>query len=689
LAADARKTYQAIFEIGAKLQASFRGVMQQAAARLKGLQKVALAFSKSLALIGVGTGLGLVATAVAAISKLFEGATEQAIEANHRQRELFTALMKNRAVQAKGIEYGNLQLHLINKQADALGKVGVVSRDMYEDAATTLAEIGVPTGQIIDALAPMGDLLADLKGVKATQEDMVELANAMGRAINTGQMRPMRRFIKDLTSADQEQFKAMKTRQEQWDFLIRRMQFAAGANVREGRTEEGRIRMMQNHLQEVREEIGNKLLPIQAKLADMWNAILTQVEQFMNAWAAGGGAKALEDLWQAVKDLGTELGITMPKGESLGKMFADMAINQVRLLTQDIRDLIKGIDDFIVGIKVLAVAIDTYFIDPINRVKEEYNKFFDTLKKTPFGFANPMVRMMPRFAPSAHVAAPGTKQYLQARAGLPVTGEAPEQAQLTAAARQKIVEERADIVKELQTPEMQKLVAATLSTEAGTVEDQKNVLEAFVNRMAAQKAAGTYKGAAAGITGGFYGPYNRGETQRVMEAGISAARLQQTQDIISDIAAGRSALGGRTDQGMINEIQGAKKKIGEDYYGFMTPSDYLTEAYKQTHGMQAGGIVRGLTSAVLGERGPEAVIPLSGGGRRAASLLGYANRMMGFGGGGHTVHFAPNITINGNASEDEQRAMDSRLRDLARDFINQFSRAQRHERRLSFESGAA
>jgi hypothetical protein len=57
------------------------------------------------------------------------------------------------------------------------------------------------------------------------------------------------------------------------------------------------------------------------------------------------------------------------------------------------------------------------------------------------------------------------------------------------------------------------------------------------------------------------------------------------------------------------------------------------------------------------------------------------------GAGGHTVHFTPNITINGGATEEQQRAMDKSLRTLARDFVEEFKRAQRHERRLSYEGG--
>lgn len=107
-----------------------------------------------------------------------------------------------------------------------------------------------------------------------------------------------------------------------------------------------------------------------------------------------------------------------------------------------------------------------------------------------------------------------------------------------------------------------------------------------------------------------------------------------------------------------------------------------------TGGYQHGGIISRPTMAMMGEYGRrEAVIPLSGG-PRAAGLLSYANRALGMGGGsGTNVTFAPIVNINGPATEKEQALMDIKLRDLARDFVDNFKRAQRHERRLSYEGG--
>jgi hypothetical protein len=143
--------------------------------------------------------------------------------------------------------------------------------------------------------------------------------------------------------------------------------------------------------------------------------------------------------------------------------------------------------------------------------------------------------------------------------------------------------ERASVVADLQRPELRNLVSATLATEAGGAEDQKNILEALVNRGVAQQRAGTYKGVEHMIKGGFYGPYNRGETNAVMARGLSDARSEQVGEMIKQMGAGRNALGGLTDQGMVNEIKGnIKEQHGEDYFGKLGIAGEEQTAFRDT-----------------------------------------------------------------------------------------------------------
>ena len=117
---------------------------------------------------------------------------------------------------------------------------------------------------------------------------------------------------------------------------------------------------------------------------------------------------------------------------------------------------------------------------------------------------------------------------------------------------------------------------------------------------------------------------------------------------------------------------------------------------------QHGGVVHRPTMALVGEAGPEAIVPLNRRGvpdsamdldqlmklkpalrdAMTVNVPRYPTQVIT-----PDVTFAPNITINGPATEENQRALDARLRDLARDFVAHFIRAQSHERRLSYEGG--
>ena len=194
------------------------------------------------------------------------------------------------------------------------------------------------------------------------------------------------------------------------------------------------------------------------------------------------------------------------------------------------------------------------------------------------------------------------------------------------------------------------------------------------------------------ISGGFYGPFNRGETQAVLARGISPERLKQVSDLLDSVASGASVTAGMTDQGMRNEIKGYKEQIGEDWFGYMSPSDLRTQAYLATHGAtnapppmiaayQRGGIAMLPQLAMLAERGPEAVLPLSGArGLLSGMVDGATDRS-------YNLTHSPTIHIHGGATDEALGIMTGKLKDAAMEFIRNFKAAQRHERRLSYESG--
>jgi hypothetical protein len=500
---------------------------------------------------------------------------------------------------------------------------------------------------------------------------------------------------------------------------MKRIKFAKGLAISETLTPLGRIQRYNNELEKMRREIGNELIPLHARMADMWVKVLPKVKPLLLdavdlvGKATGGIADVIEQrvipAWDNFKNV--VKGTQMPQPADVGRRhFLEPQVPAQYQFSTQLAELYKALkrlkSKFKDPAEIWANYSDwwdtqiTNIINEWERLKEQWSKIDWT-----FGFAKQWEEALkqfhgywddikkqwtnrPTWMGGTGGAAAGAAVGAGAAAGAAVAGaaaptaaaqKAATQMPLSAEGLKAVQAERASVVADLQRPELRNLVSATLATEATGAEDQKNVLESLVNRSVNEQTAGTYKGIESMIKGGFYGPYKRGETQAVMAKGLSDARSLQVKEMIDQIGAGRNALGGLTDQGMINEIHGAiKEQHGEDYYGLRKPSEANTAAYKYSRAYQQGGIANTPQIATLAEKGPEAVIPLTRGSRAAQLLMG---------GGGHTLNFTPNITINGNATEAEQRAMDSRLRDLASDFIKQFSRAQSQERRLSYEGG--
>jgi hypothetical protein len=748
----AKREYITVFSIGAKLLGSFRGTMVAANARLKTLERSAKAAGRAIKAIFIGatalTGLGGLFAIFGTFRKLFEGASDAAIEANHRERELTTALMKNNEIRAHGIEFAQRQNAMIYKQAEALGKVGVISEEMYKGAAVTLAEIGVPTDSIIKSIGPMGDLVAQLKGAKATQEDLIGLANAMGRAINVGQLRPLRAYIKDLTKGDQDQFKALKTRQEQWNFLINRMKFAAGANIREGNTAEGIQRKLQNRIEQLRIEIGQRLLPIQAKMAEMWlkildpkggvePAILKTLDLLGKAitWAtteAGEFMKAAgkEGLWKTLSDLAKQTGdLLKVLWELATALFGvDPATDDATKGMTTLGKIVHWVNEELKA-DVHTIKVLVHWLKELRKViptADEYN----ILKPSKSMGPSPLLRSMMGGAARSYYGGRGGGGHVMLGGhgtGAGSTWDVAKAAGDTAAGAAP-----GAMPTPLPTPVAGAAAVAGAvkgGIPAGAIPTANAMYSAAIAAGASPTNAAFLVGAAyqeSGFKPRLTGDNNTsfgvmqvgaGLWNKMVAAGLADDPVGQLKYYMNHVP--RSTWERMNKAGSITEAFDAlhanqnwklgaatrpgSLRYGQQFMGAAPPPAAVEAAQAQTNvaqvgplgapGLQFGGIVRGLTHAFLGERGPEAVIPLRGGGR-AEALLSYANRalgmggMFGGGGGGRThLNFTPNITIHGNASETEQRAMDTRLRDLARDFIAQFKAAQYHERRLSYESG--
>ncbi len=188
--AEARREYQAIFAIGAKLEATFRSTMTAAQARLRSLEATAKKVNSAFKLVGLGLGTlgGLFASFAAAgiIRKLFGGAAEMAIEANQRTRKLTASLMQFTAISAKGPDFAAKQVKLLRQSNEELAKHQIYQEEILDSATAQAAVMGIPPKEIQRMVPAMANILAVSKGVKATTEDSAHLASAWGSAIRTG-----------------------------------------------------------------------------------------------------------------------------------------------------------------------------------------------------------------------------------------------------------------------------------------------------------------------------------------------------------------------------------------------------------------------------------------------------------------------------------------------------------------------
>jgi hypothetical protein len=751
MAASAQQQYVVNFAIGAKLLSSFSGAMNAAQTRMKTMEKTVKGVSTAVkGMTGILLGALAALGGRAIFNKIFEGAEEAAIAAEQRTRRMVTSLLRLQSIAARGRGYSEDQVKILQKHTEELAKHSVYSQDILNAGEDQLAVYAVPPKYIEQAIGPMQDLLAVSKGVTANEGDMSQLANAFGKAIKTGMTKPLKEFGIVLSPLEQQYLKAMSKAgdlQGAYNFLLGKMRFAAGEAARLMTTPQGRIKKAQENILEMGKRVKQALLPDQAAMQEAWTNAMLSLEPALTAfersmthlktWGAqefGDLVKALstpdakqaiDDLTQSVKGLGASFGSTHTEGKSLGTMLGEWLSGEIKQTGEDFIHL----ERIIVNIQRHWTILEGAFIGGWQRIESAFGKLTDLWEKFKASITdwkppwwmplNPLTIGQKIYKGGAGVRsavgnwnAGATQRAITAAGGGPsggvasaasgvaAAGGASNAAPLSAAAASSIQAERAGFIKELQTPYMQKLVAATLSTETSGAESQKNVYEALINRAAAYKIAGKYHGMEQMIKGGFYGPWNRRETAAVMSKGISEARLKQVAEYTSELAAGRNVLGGLTDQGMINEIKGAKKKFGEDYYGMMGfEGEKQTAAYRAgagqvaaptavasenkpppllaaVPGMAAGGIAMRPMLAQLAERGAEAVVPLGRGGRGLGGMMGTA------------VHFMPNITIHGGGSGAEiQDGMVDKLRDLSREFVGQFKRAQQHERRLSYEGG--
>lgn len=220
----------------------------------KGIGKAALAVT---GLTGAFSLIGL---------KRFAGECMELASAQEAaETKLETLLWHCKELAAGGNEEIKRAKDYLVDTAKQLQKVGIIGDEVTLAGMQQLATFQMTDKQIAQLSKGMTDLLAQTKGVNASQEDAVQTANLIGKAMN-GQVGALTRVGIIMT---EEQKAAMKVaNQEERAAILAEIleQNVGGVNEALANTPLGQIKKTQNAFGDMMEDIGKRLLPIKAQL---------------------------------------------------------------------------------------------------------------------------------------------------------------------------------------------------------------------------------------------------------------------------------------------------------------------------------------------------------------------------------------------------------------------------------------
>lgn len=229
------------------------------------------AIGKGFAKLGkiAAVGVGAVAAAGAAgLTALFSGSTDAAKAQIEAETKLEAVLGNVKSIQAQGAGAAAQAKQNLMGVASQLQQVGVIGDEVTLAGMQQLATFQLSDKEISTLAGGMTDLLAQQKGLNATQEDSVTIANMIGKAMN-GQVGALSRVGISFTDA---QAKALEMADSEGRAAILAeilQQNVGGVNQALAETDQGKIQQMNNAWGDMKEEVGKVALSIKGKLASV------------------------------------------------------------------------------------------------------------------------------------------------------------------------------------------------------------------------------------------------------------------------------------------------------------------------------------------------------------------------------------------------------------------------------------
>jgi hypothetical protein len=635
----AKKEYEAVLSLGAKISGSFKSAFGAARKSLDNLKKGAASLGKAFAPVWRGFQFALGGLAAFGAAKIFEnifgGAAAAAKDASRRTLQLTAALQANQKLQKLGPDVIKGQVAALQQVADQLRQQGVIHSDHFEEASRMLALFGQGPKTIARMLPALGDTLVATKGINASVEDMEKLTDAVTKAIKPGQTKALKDYGIIFDENQQKAWKALTPLQRQEKLLVLLKEKYADVNAEAAKTPEGKIQQFHNELAAFSEDIGKTMIPMNAKWAEFWLEVLptikplatdvfktiarvmgdtasfakehvvpaiNEIAEFFRGSEFMLGVKGLGDafnnLGAAFKPVTDAFGITGKEGKTFAKWITD----EISYTIRDFTGLIEGLAKFIRKIG-----------DAWNFVIEKGQGFVSWVQ----GIQLP--------------------DWMTGKGAMP-----------------------GFTMPEFKWPWEQKKMPEVKEIPAL----EKNVQKV---EFAALDAAKAFDSITVPPVAKELPPIEK-ETREVEKAGKDVAEAFKQWSLPAALTSGLDAL-----KNKVADVQRA-----------------MTGGGGALPGHQFGGIFNQPHLAQVAEAGPEAIIPLKRTERSQGLLANAASAIMGRQQSDNSttnknaVSFAPVINIAGNATSDTASTIERSLRDIADDFLNRFNEAQSQERRLAF-----
>lgn len=229
---------------------------------LSGVGK-AVAKAGKVAALGVGA---VAAAGAAGIKAIFNGSEEAAKAQVEAETKLGAVLQNVKSIQKRGNgAYKEAKKELMGV-ASGLQQVGVIGDEVTLAGMQQLATFQLSDKQIKTLSGGMTDLLAQQKGVNATQRDAVGIGNLIGKVMN-GQVGALTKVGVTFSKAQEKALKTGDANKRAAVLAEVLKDNVGGVNKALAKTDQGKIQQVSNAYGDMKEEVGKLILQVKTKFA--------------------------------------------------------------------------------------------------------------------------------------------------------------------------------------------------------------------------------------------------------------------------------------------------------------------------------------------------------------------------------------------------------------------------------------